>query len=95
LPKALASTVAKKMRAAYHDPDALGAEAMGIRTGPVHGDGSAVFALRGACHVHTSPHPGRLRHGEGCPHGFQWSGRPAGHEGVLGSSGRPVVEEER
>jgi transposase-like protein len=27
LPKALASTVAKKMRAAYHDPDALGAEA--------------------------------------------------------------------
>jgi transposase-like protein len=28
LPKALASTVAKKMRAAYHDPDALGAEAI-------------------------------------------------------------------
>ena len=27
LPKALASTVAKKMRTAYHDPDALGAEA--------------------------------------------------------------------
>jgi transposase-like protein len=27
LPKALASTVAKKMRVAYHDPDALGAEA--------------------------------------------------------------------
>ena len=27
LPKALASTVAKKMRAAYHDPDALAAEA--------------------------------------------------------------------
>jgi transposase-like protein len=27
LPKALASTVAKKMRSAYHDPDALGAEA--------------------------------------------------------------------
>ena len=27
LPKALASTVAKRMRAAYHDPDALGAEA--------------------------------------------------------------------
>ena len=27
LPKARASTVAKKMRAAYHDPDALGAEA--------------------------------------------------------------------
>jgi transposase-like protein len=27
LPKVLASTVAKKMRAAYHDPDALGAEA--------------------------------------------------------------------
>ena len=27
LPKALASTVAKKMRAAYHDPDALSAEA--------------------------------------------------------------------
>ena len=27
LPKALAATVAKKMRAAYHDPDALGAEA--------------------------------------------------------------------
>jgi transposase-like protein len=27
LPKALASVVAKKMRAAYHDPDALGAEA--------------------------------------------------------------------
>lgn len=27
LPKALASTVAKKVRPAYHDPDALGAEA--------------------------------------------------------------------
>ena len=27
MPKALASTVAKKMRAAYHDPDALAAEA--------------------------------------------------------------------
>ncbi len=27
LPKALAATVAKKMRAAYHDPDALAAEA--------------------------------------------------------------------
>ena len=65
LPKALASTVAKKMRAAYHDPDALAAEAtleaLARRPGqeaPRRCRQPARGALR---HPHRRP-PGRAAH---------------------------------
>ena len=53
-PDALASTVAKKMRAAYHDPDPLGAEAPGS-PGPSTGQG----APRGSGQPARRPHRDR------------------------------------
>ncbi len=61
LPKALASTVAKKMRAAYHDPDALTAEATleALARGLAESHPGAAGSLLEGAVRHPHRHPAR------------------------------------